>query len=135
MVDHLTKVLFSFTKNLLMPGFFKIIVVTAVLSGFAGVTFADRGAGKRNKLKTLLYINTNYSLKNSLSANIKTGLTYKGSLLTSNRQIIGTSIITNSLMTYQKGNITYIIPYKQKMMIPEMTQGYTGIKLIIRSKK
>ena len=114
---------------------FKIIVITVVLSGFAAITFADRGAGKRNKLKTLLNINTNYSLKNSLSANIKTGLTYKGSLLTSNRQVIGSSIISNSLMTYQKGNITYIIPYKQKMMVPEMTQGYTGIKLIIRSKK
>ena len=114
---------------------FKIMLITAVLSGFAVVTFADRGAGKRNKLKTLLNINTNYSLKNSLSANIKTGLTYKGSLLTSNRQIVGTSVISNSLMTYQKGNITYIIPYKQKMMVPEMTQGYTGLKLIIRSKK
>jgi hypothetical protein len=109
--------------------------MTAVLSGFVGVTFADRGTGKRNKLKTLLNINTNYSLKNSLSANIKTGLTYKGSLLTSNRQVIGTSVISNSLMTYQKGNITYIIPYKQKMVMPEMTQGYTGLKLIIRSKK
>ena len=135
MVDHLTKNLFSFTQNLFMTRFFKIMIITAVLSGFAGVTFADRGAGKRNKLKTLLNINTNYSLKNSLSANIKTGLTYKGSLLTGNRQVIGTSVISNSLMTYQKGNITYIIPYKQKMMMPEMTQGYTGIKLIIRSKK
>lgn len=118
-----------------MTRFFKTMIITVVLSGFAGVTFADRGAGKRNKLKTLLNINTNYSLKNSLSANIKTGLTYKGSLLTGNRQVIGTSVISNSLMTYQKGNITYIIPYKQKMMMPEMTQGYTGIKLIIRSKK
>ena len=135
MVDHLTKNLFSFTQNLFMTRFFKTMIITAVLSGFAGVTFADRGAGKRNKLKTLLNINTNYSLKNSLSANIKTGLTYKGSLLTGNRQVIGTSVISNSLMTYQKGNITYIIPYKQKMMMPEMTQGYTGIKLIIRSKK
>ena len=135
MVDHLTKNLFSFTQNLFMTRFFKTMIITVVLSGFAGVTFADRGAGKRNKLKTLLNINTNYSLKNSLSANIKTGLTYKGSLLTGNRQVIGTSVISNSLMTYQKGNITYIIPYKQKMMMPEMTQGYTGIKLIIRSKK
>ena len=135
MVNHLTKNLFTFTQNLFMTRFFKIMIITAVLSGFAGVTFADRGAGKRNKLKTLLNINTNYSLKNSLSANIKTGLTYKGSLLTGNRQVIGTSVISNSLMTYQKGNITYIIPYKQKMMMPEMTQGYTGIKLIIRSKK
>jgi hypothetical protein len=118
-----------------MTRFFKSIVIVALLSGFAGVTFADRGAGKRNKLKTLLNINTNYSLKNSLSVNIKTGLTYKGSLLTSDRQVIGNSVISNSLMTFQKGNTTYIIPYKQKVMVPEMKQGYTGLKLIIRSKK
>jgi len=135
MVDHLTKVLFSFTENLSMTRFFKILTITVMLTGLAAVTFADRGAGKRNKLKTLLNINTNYSLKNSLSANIKTGLTYKGSLLTTNRQVVGTSVISSSLMTYQKGNITYIIPYKQKMMVPEMTPGYTGVKLIIRSKK
>ena len=106
-----------------------------MLSGFAAVTFADRGAGKRNKLKTLLNINTNYSLKNSLSSNIKTGLTYKGSLLTSNRQMIGSSVISNSLMTYQKGNTTYIIPYKSKVTVPDMKQGYAGVKLIIRSNK
>ena len=135
MVDHLTKDLFSFTKNLYMTRFFKLITITVILSGLAAVTFADRGAGRRNKLKTLLNINTNYSLKNSLSTNIRSGLTYKGSLLTSNRQVVGTSVIANSLMTFQKGNITYIIPYKQKMMVPEMTQGYTGLKLIIRSKK
>jgi len=134
MVADLTKVLFSFTKNLFMTKVFKITVLIAILSGLAAVTFADRGAGKRNKLKTLLNINTNYSLKNSLSANIKTGLTYKGSLLNS-RQVVGNSVITNSLMTFQKGNITYIIPYKQKVMVPEITQGYTGVKLIIRSKK
>ena len=134
MVADLTKVLFSFTKNFFMTKVFKITVLIAILSGLAAVTFADRGAGKRNKLKTLLNINTNYSLKNSLSANIKTGLTYKGSLLSS-RQVVGNSVITNSLMTFQKGNITYIIPYKQKMMVPEITQGYTGVKLIIRSKK
>ena len=135
MVDHLTKNLFSFTQNLFMTRLFKISVIIVALSGLAIVTFADRGSGKRNKLKTLLNINTNYSLKNSLSANIKTGLTYKGSLLTSDRQVIGSSVISNSLMTFQKGNITYIIPYKQKIMIPEMKQGYTGLKLIIRSKK
>ena len=135
MVDHLTKNLFIFTQNLFMTRLFKISVIIVALSGLAIVTFADRGSGKRNKLKTLLNINTNYSLKNSLSANIKTGLTYKGSLLTSDRQVIGSSVISNSLMTFQKGNITYIIPYKQKIMIPEMKQGYTGLKLIIRSKK
>lgn len=115
----------------------KISLIVALLIGLAGASFADRGAGKKNRLRTNLNIasNTNYSFKASLTANLRTGLTYKGSLLTTNKSVVGTSVISNSLMTYQKGNTTYIIPFKQKTFIPEMKQGYTGVKLIIRPKK
>ena len=115
----------------------KISIIAALLIGLAGVSFADRGAGKKSKLKTTLNINSsnNYSFKASLSTNLRTGLTYKGSLLTPNKSVVGSTVFNNSLMTFQKGNTTYIIPFKQKTFVPEMTQGYTGVKMIIRSKK
>ncbi len=115
----------------------KISIIVALLVGLAGVSFADRGAGKKNKLKTNLNIssNTNYSFKAALSANFKTGLTYKGSLLTPVKTMNGSTVFTNSLMTFQKGNTTYIIPFKQKTFVPDMGQGYTGVKLILRPKK
>jgi hypothetical protein len=37
------------------------------------------------------------------------------------------------LLTYQKGNTVYIIPHKQVIAVPEMKQGYTGMKIIIRT--
>jgi len=105
-----------------------------MLLGIVNFTFADRGIGKKAKAKTLLNISTNPStnLKSSLSLNIKLGLAYKCSVSTSFKP---TSLMqNNTFITYQKGNTTYIIPYKQRITMPEIKQGYTGVKLIIRSK-
>jgi hypothetical protein len=110
------------------------IILTLVSVTMA--SFADRGTGKKSKVKTALNITTpTASLKSSILSNIKSnGLSYKGSLL-STRKTGPNTVISSSLMTYQKGNTTYIIPYKNKVTIPEMKQGYTGVKLIIRSNK
>jgi hypothetical protein len=116
-----------------MRSFIKKIAIITMLIGVVNVTFADRGAGKKSKSKTILNINTATSFKNSILSNLRSGLVYKGTLLTS--KATGNSIINSTLMTYQKGNVTYIIPYKTKIAVPEMKQGYAGLKLIIRSKR
>ena len=87
---------------------------------------------KKSKSKVNLNINTVNSLRNSISLNLKTGLKYTGSLLV-NQQISGTSYLTNTLLTYQKGNTVYIIPHKQIIALPEIKQGYTGMKIIIKT--
>ena len=114
-----------------MKSFSQKLLAIALLFGIAQIAVADRGIGKKNRSKTFLNITAPSTLKNSISFNLKSGLSYKGSLLTSNN-IIGSSIMANSLITYQKGNITYIIPYKHKIAIPDIQQGYTGMKIIIR---
>jgi hypothetical protein len=49
---------------------------------------ADRGAGKKTKTnKITLNITTPSSLRGSISFNLKSGLTYKGSLLTSHQTL------------------------------------------------
>lgn len=108
----------------------------ALLLGLGNISFADRGAGKKSKAKTLLNINTtNTTLKSSLSLNIKSGLSYKGSLLAGlNITPTNSTITSSTLLTYQKGNTTYIIPFKQKIAVPEIRQGYTGVKMIIRRR-
>lgn len=103
------------------------------MTGIVLVSFADRGIGKRSKSKVLLNVTTTHSFKADLFQNMKNGLQYKGSLL-SDIQRYQNSMIATELVTYQKGNSIYIIPYKQKMIVPEMSQGYTGIKLVIKSK-
>ncbi|CAN5259916.1 hypothetical protein BH11BAC5_BH11BAC5_37610 [soil metagenome] len=114
-----------------MKTFTKKLLTIALLFGIAQVAMADRGVGKK-KNKTILNIYTPSTLRNSIAFNLKSGLSYKGSLLSST-QTVGNSIMANSLITYQKGNVTYVIPYKHKIVMPEITQGYTGMKLIIHS--
>ncbi len=119
-----------------MERFIKKASIILALVSVTTVVFADRGTGKKsNKVKTTLNINTSSSsLKSSILSNLKNGLAYKGSLL-ANRQVSNSLIVNNNLMTYQKGNTTYIIPFKSKMTVTDMKQGYAGVKLIIRSKK
>ncbi len=108
------------------------LITIALLFSIANVAIADRGIGRKNKNKTTLNIATPIGLRNSIPFNLKSGLSYKGSLLTESKNT-GGSVISNSLLTYQKGNVTYIIPYKHRLAVPDAQQGYTGIKLIIRS--
>jgi hypothetical protein len=110
----------------------KIVMLSVFLTGAVLYTFADRGIGKKKKAKITLNINTNNSFQKALLVNLKTGLKYKGSLLSSTQKE-KSSIITSNLVTYQKGNTIYIMPFKQKMVVAETRQGYTGMKLIIKS--
>lgn len=108
------------------------MLVIVMFSGIAFSALADRGIGKKSKSKVSLNISTKNSLRSSIPFNLKSGLKYTGSLL-STQQNAGNSISTKSLLTYQKGNTVYIIPHKQIIAVPEMSQGYTGMKIIIKS--
>ncbi len=110
----------------------KIILLVSILVGNMLISFADRGISKKSKNKIILNIATNNSFKNAISFNLRTGLKYKGSLLSGTQQENNT-VVNNNLVTYQKGNTIYIVPNKQKILIPEVRQGYTGMKLIIKS--
>lgn len=110
------------------------LLAVAILFSVVFEASADKGAGKKNKNKTTLNITapTN-NIRSSIAFNLKSGLSYKGSLLNT-RTVATGSIINNSIVTYQKGNSTYIIPFKTKITVAEVQQGYTGIKIIIRKK-
>jgi hypothetical protein len=114
-----------------MKRIFQKLLVITLLTGIVCVAFADRGTGKKSRAK--LNIATGINLKSSIGFNLKTGLSYKGSLLpATTTPTIGSGIVNNSLITYQKGNITYILPYTYKIAMPEARPGYTGVKIIIR---
>ena len=106
----------------------KIVLLVSILNGFMFTTWADRGVGKK-KTKVNLNLANNGASKN-LSFNLKAGLKYKGALLNTGSNTAS----FNNMVTYQKGNTVYIIPYKQKVIVPEVKQGYTGMKLILKPK-
>lgn len=107
----------------------KISLTLLVLFSTSLSALADRGIGKKNKARVFtLNISTPSTIRNAVSLNLRSGLTYKGSSLGSAN---GNS--AKSIISYQKGNNVYVLPYKHKIAVPELTQGYTGLKLIIRS--
>ena len=110
----------------------KMVLIVLMLSGVGFNAMADKGIGKKNKTKVTLNINSVNSIRKSISLNLKTGLKYTGSLMAT-QQLSGTSYLNNTLLTYQKGNTVYIIRHKQIIAVPEMKQGYTGMKLIIKT--
>jgi hypothetical protein len=112
----------------------KMILIVFMLIGITFSAMADKGIGKKGKSNVTLNINTTgNSLRNAVTLNLKSGLKYTGSLLISQMQINGNTFSTNSLLTYQKGNTVYVIPQKQIIVVPDMKQGYTGMKLIIKT--
>jgi len=88
-------------------------------------SFADRGVGKK-KAKVVLNIKTPANFTAALNFNLHTGMKYTGSIMPS------LNSTQNTLITYQKGNSVYILPYKQKIFVADVHQGYAGTKLIIR---
>ncbi len=109
----------------------KILLVMGICSGIALSSLADGGIGRKGKSRATINIVATSTLRNAISLNLRSGLRYTGSLLTK-QQFSGNSIFTNSLVTYQKGNSVYIIPYKHVITVPEIKPGYTGMKIIIR---
>ena len=110
---------------------FHTAIIVLLISFVTYVALADRGGfGRKNKIH--FNIITLSSLKSSIGFNLKSGLSYKGTTII-NHQQVGNSIFTNSIVSYQKGNTIYILPYKQKVLIQSYTPA-SGYKLIIRSK-
>ena len=109
----------------------KMLLVMALLFGTAVSTLADRGIGRKSKNKVELNISIPSTLRSSIFFNLRSGLKYTGSLL-SKQQTAAPLFFSNALITYQKGNSIYIIPYKQITAVPEVRSGYTGMKIIIR---
>jgi hypothetical protein len=110
----------------------RIVPVILIFCGVCLLASADRG-GFVKKNKTHLNINTSGNLKNSIAFNLKSGMTYRGSSLL-NQQEIGSSVVSDALVSYKKGNKVYNLPYNQKILITEYTLR-DGYKLIIRPRK
>ena len=115
-----------------MTKYSKIVSLVVLVCGVCLFSFADRG-GFVKKNKPHLNIETNGNLKSSIPFNLKSGLTYRGSFFT-NQQKIGNTMVSDAYISYRKGNTVYIVPYQQKILIPEYSQK-EGYKLILRARR
>lgn len=111
----------------------KILTLFFLMNGIVFTTMADKGVGKNKSKVSLSITPTSTAYSKVLAFNLNAGLTYKGTLLNTTTAT-KSSILSNTLVTYQKGNTIFIVPFKQKIVVPEVRQGYTGMKLIIHPK-
>ncbi|CAN5330919.1 hypothetical protein BH20BAC1_BH20BAC1_11490 [soil metagenome] len=109
----------------------KILFAFTLFVSLALVSSADRGGFIRRD-KTKLNIETAHTLKSSIQFNLRSNLDFRGTMLL-NHTRIGNSIVSDAIVAYKKGNTTYLMPYKHKMIIPSYTRS-DGYKLIIRHK-
>ncbi|MBA2563154.1 MAG: hypothetical protein H0V14_09635 [Chitinophagaceae bacterium] len=115
-----------------MKKFSKILFFLTLFSFIIWVAIADRGGFGRKRNKIQLNITALTTLRNSISLNLRSGVSFKGSQIL-NRKQIGNFVINTDIISYKKGNSIYVLPYKQKIVIPSFSQT-SGYKLIIRRK-
>ena len=110
---------------------FKLVLTrklaTLLLIGLSVVAFANLGDGKSKGKKNSL-LNSKPTVTPG-KFTLKSGYQYRGSQII-NQQNQNNTFTRNSLVTYQKGNMTYILPVKT--IIPQKIKVTVGIPQINR---
>ncbi|MEO5999046.1 MAG: hypothetical protein ABIN89_19890 [Chitinophagaceae bacterium] len=91
------------------------ISISFILVGLTVFTFASIG-GDKNKSKKNSLQSGFTPVKTNRGFTLKEGLAYRGSMIL-RQEKTPSSIYYSSLVTYQKGNSTYILPNKYKVSL------------------
>jgi hypothetical protein len=92
--------------------FSKKTAALLIISAMAFAAFASLGDGNSKGSRASL-VNRKSSVTPG-KFSLKSGYQYRGSQVI-NQSSAGNTITLNSLVTYQKGNITYVLPMKTKV--------------------
>lgn len=106
--------------------FIKKKVVTAVLLTASIAAFATFGeGGRKDRGDGLLSNKSRYFAAKSFS--LKSNYNYRGSQVFHNNTT-SRYIVLNTNITYQKGNSTYIMPLKRKVLLDKVTFNGSGVQ-------
>jgi len=100
------------TQKRTFSTFNSTVITLAVLLFVSATVFAVDGIVSKSKSSKAAYSN----MKKNLSLNLSAGYTYRDNRSFGFKKS-GKDNAFNSIITYQKGNITYILPYKNKSAI------------------
>ncbi len=103
----------NLSPYILKRKFTTLLLITVSIAGFATL---GSGGGRKNVIstKSLLSHKPSYNYKNF---SLKTGYQYRGMSIFSAAKAEGKYIQMNALVTYQKGNSSYILPLKKKQAL------------------
>ena len=97
--------------------FRKIATVTLITVSIAA--FATLGDGGKKSVSSNKSLLTNKAPYNFKSFSLKTGYQYRGASILSLPQA-NQFITLNTVVTYHKGNTTYILPLKKKLVLDKI---------------
>lgn len=100
-------------KTIIKAGMLRRNLVTAVFVTVGLAAFATLGDGNAKNKKSALLANR-YSSVTPGKLSLKSGYQYRGSQIISQKSQ-NNVISLNSVITYQKGNTTYIVPLKANL--------------------
>ncbi len=110
-------------------------LICLVLSvGIAAIAFAGESLGGGGGDKPKVSLISNFALspfKANTGFTLKAGPSYRGSSLF-NEPKTADFLMVNSVITYQKGNTTYILPYKHKVSITAAKSNLQAVNVTIR---
>jgi hypothetical protein len=104
-----------------MPRIYKTLArksaICFVLTAMAILAFASKGGGGGEKGKTPL-TNQFTPIRTAGGFTLKAGPVYRGSHLF-NQERKKDAVVISSVVTYQRGNTTFILPYKSRVTLPK----------------
>jgi hypothetical protein len=101
------------------------VVSLALLTAVGGLTFASKGGGGEKKAATIPLKSEFVPIRTTNNFTLKSGPSYGGSFLLKQEKT-PEYISFNTVVAYQKGNSTYILPYKLKVNTSALTAPGTG---------
>ena len=101
----------------------RMTIVSALMIAVVGLTFASKGGGGDKKSNSRIPLKTEFvPIRTTGTFTLKTGPTYTGSFMLGQEKT-KSYLSINSLVTYQKGNSIFIIPYTYKVNTPVLMDG------------
>lgn len=91
------------------------LLISTMLVAVVGLAFASKGGGGEKKANTSIPLKTTFTpVRTTNGFTLKAGPSYAGSYLLNTEKTSGYTSF-NTLITYQKGNSIYIMPYRYKI--------------------
>lgn len=103
------------------PEKFKKLIIATIMICIAQISLASftGSSDKRsNTIFSLKNFNKNF-YKTASPFSIRAGFAFKGFQFINQKKEVNGDITLNSMMRYEKGNTTYIYPYKHKISVPK----------------
>ncbi|MCF1714675.1 hypothetical protein L0U88_08565 [Flavihumibacter sp. RY-1] len=105
------------------------LLVAAVFLSVTGLAVASMGGEKKAK-KASKATEDFVPIRTTAGFTLKAGPSYKGSLGFNSSKVTNGTLSINTLVTYQKGNTTYIMPYNSRISVGKTTPCNSSTQML-----